>query len=87
MEQRFTHRMDSEAAITSTHVNVGKSREEVHRSMNAVPELAPIIAGYMAKGEAFRNLEFRVESLRGRRIDRVRLELFGEAQTEKANVD
>jgi PAS domain-containing protein len=38
---------------------VGKTRDEVQELIHAEPNLAPIVAGYMAKGEEFRGLEFR----------------------------
>ena len=61
MEQRFTSYMVSETATASTHITIGETRDDVQRRINAEPNLAPIVAEYMARGDAFRNLEFRCD--------------------------
>jgi PAS domain S-box-containing protein len=59
MEQRFTSCIHSVAASAGSNIMVGKTRDEVQELIHAEPNLAPIVAGYMAKGEEFRGLEFR----------------------------
>ncbi|MEE8453671.1 MAG: PAS-domain containing protein, partial [Limibaculum sp.] len=61
MEQRFTSCIHNDAASAGSNIIIGKTRDETQRLVNAEPNLAPIIAGHMAKGEAFRDLEFRCD--------------------------
>ncbi len=68
MEQRFTSYVESGEAVATSNITIGLTRGEIHRRINAEPNLAPIVAEFMAKGEAFRNLECRFEdSKRGTR--------------------
>ena len=61
MEQRYTsYVQNNEAAITS-HIIIGKTRDEILRLMNAEPNLASTIADYMARGEAYRGLEYHFD--------------------------
>ncbi|MCH8999353.1 MAG: PAS-domain containing protein, partial [Proteobacteria bacterium] len=61
MDQRFTDCIESDAASFASNITIGMTRDEVQRRINAAPNLAPIIAEYMARGDAFRNLEFRCD--------------------------
>ena len=61
MDQRFTSCIESDAATVGSNITIGRTRDEVQRRINAEPNLAAIIAEYMAKGDAFRNLEFRCD--------------------------
>ncbi|MCH7795974.1 MAG: PAS-domain containing protein, partial [Proteobacteria bacterium] len=61
MDQRFTSCIESDAATVASNITIGRTRDEVQRRSNAEPNLAPIIAEYMARGDAFRNLEFRCD--------------------------
>ena len=61
MEQRFTSCTENDVTSAGSNIIVGKTRDEIQRLINAEPNLAPIVAGYMAKGEAFRGLEYRCD--------------------------
>ena len=63
MEQRFTYYsgdgpFDDSLDFGNASEAIGRTRQEIWREQNREPDLIPVIDDYMARGQAFRGLEF-----------------------------